>query len=209
MDFAQEHWLRAHAGGVPRRPVRVLAGYFALSLPALGLGFAAGLVWSEVLVAPVSLALAGAVHSGRRWIELLRRRREADRWLRQGLSPGTLHGWRVAELTSPRERQMFARSLRSLIRELDMLPFLSASPLNRPAVRPYVDELQILQRRLASRDRPVAPLGMLLVRELLADGGSPLYDRGSEDQLPAALERIHDALDTQPWRSGREGQPCR
>jgi hypothetical protein len=206
VDLLDAPRLSAEGRDVPRNPVRVLAGYVALALPALGIGFAAGLVWPDLLIAPVSLALAGVVQSARRWIELVLRRRKADRWLRKGGS-STACSWRTAELTSARERKLFARSLRSVIRELEILPFMSVMPLNRPGVRPYAGELELLERRLANLHRPVAPLGMLFVRDLLTEPESPLYRRASESMLPIALGRAHDALDVQPLL--REGGPSR
>jgi len=44
-------------------------------------------------------------------------------------------------------------------------------------------------------DRPASRQGLLLVQNLLTDGGSPLYDRDRIDELPETVRRILVALD--------------
>ena len=90
---------------------------------------------------------------------------------------------------------MLAGSLRALVADLSPGRLPGASPVNRAALRPQADLLLALADRLERRDGPVTPKGMLLVRELLADGGGPLYLYGDTERLPAELARIHDALD--------------
>ena len=139
----------------------------------------------------------------RRWLgldrlELARSRRDADRVLREGDAGAPISSafaWRVAELTNAHERDMLAGSLRALVADLSPGRLPGASPVNRAALRPQADLLLALADRLERRDGPVTPKGMLLVRELLADGGGPLYLYGDTERLPAELARIHDALD--------------
>jgi len=130
-------------------------------------------------------------------LRLARERRDADRVLlgSNGAAISTTLAWRVAELTNGRERRMLARSLRDLVDELSPRRLPGAAPLNRVRLRPYSDLLLALADRLERLDLPVTASGMLLVRELLSDGSSPLYLCGDADALPAELERIHDALD--------------
>ena len=139
----------------------------------------------------------------RRWlgltrIELARSRREADRCLlnaEAGAPTSSAFAWRVAELTNAQERRTLARSLRGIVEDLAARGLPGAAPLNRAGLRPHSDLLVALADRLERLDLPVTPKGMLLVRELLSDGGSPLYLYGDAEELPAELARIHDALD--------------
>lgn len=125
------------------------------------------------------------------------RRREADQWLRRHrafmFSP---HAWRAAQLTSEKSRRSLASSLRGIVDELEgpiRLP--GASPLNRQGVRPHVRVVEALANRLDDLARPVSPAGVLHVRDLLTDGGSPLYDRTRADDLPETVDTIIAILD--------------
>jgi len=131
-------------------------------------------------------------------LELARSRRDADRILingEAGAPTSSAFAWRVAELTNARERSMLEGSLRGVVADLspDRLP--GATPLNRSGLRPHADLLLALADRLEQLDAPVTPKGILLVRELLANGGSPLYTYGDAEQLPAVLVQILGALD--------------
>jgi hypothetical protein len=133
-------------------------------------------------------------------VGLLRRSRErqqADRLLRVSEGRWESHpsvAWRVEELTSPRERRAIARSLRGIVRDVSKQIF-GAAPVNRYGLLPYVLRLTRLADRIGDLDRPATGAGMLLVRDLLTDGGSPLYTGGCADDLPAALARIRTTLD--------------
>jgi hypothetical protein len=130
-------------------------------------------------------------------LRVARLRRDADRALlgSNGSPISTTFAWRVAELTSPRERLALARSLRDLVDDLSSHTLPGAAPINRVGLRSRADELISLAARLEVLERPVAPRGMLLVRELLADGGSPLYLGGDVEALPGLLAEIHRSLD--------------
>ncbi len=124
-------------------------------------------------------------------------RRVADRLLRGGArvhSESALLVWRAAELTSARERRACARSLRGIFKELDGNTLPGAVPLNRRAVRPYAPVLVAMAERIGDLSRPVTPRAMVLVRDLLGDGDSPLYSRQNVDRLPETLQRIRSAL---------------
>ena len=56
-------------------------------------------------------------------------------------------------------------------------------------MRPYTAALAALAERVGDLSRPVAPLGMLLVDDLLTNGDSPLYARENADELPQTLRR--------------------
>jgi hypothetical protein len=104
--------------------------------------------------------------------------------------------WRTAELTSSRERRMLARSLRGIVADVQAPVWgFSASPLNRRGLVSYVDEIEALADRIGDFEQPVAAAGIVLVRDLLSNGGSPLYTGGNVADLPNTLSRIRSALD--------------
>lgn len=82
-----------------------------------------------------------------------------------------------------------------MIKSIDPKLLPGASPLNRPGLLPYVRELRALADRLADLDRPASRRGLMLVRQLLTDGGSPLYDRDRIGDLPGTVKTILIALD--------------
>lgn len=134
-----------------------------------------------------------------RWNPIRRRqlRRVADRILRGGARvhpESSLLVWRASELTSARERRACSRSLRSIFKELDGNSLPGAVPLNRRGVRPYAPALVAMAERIGDLSRPVTPRAMVLVRDLLGDGDSPLYSRPNADRLPETLQRVQSAL---------------
>lgn len=133
------------------------------------------------------------------WHPIRRRalRETADCILRGGARvhpESALLVWRAAELTSARERRTCARSLRSIVKELDGKHLPGAVPLNRRGARPYEPVLAAIAERVGDLSQPVTPRSMVLVRDLLTDGESPLYCRPNVDKLPEALRRIQSAL---------------
>jgi hypothetical protein len=160
------------------------------------LGDVAGLTGRDLLVAPLTLLLFGALQAGRSFLARERRRNSADAWIEQGHdSPAAWYGWRIAELTAPRERRLLARSLRSVVADLSSRRFASAVvPLNRRALRPYAGLLAELAERLDALERPVSAAGMLRVQRLLTLPDSPLYAGGAADDrartIRAALDRL-------------------
>jgi hypothetical protein len=111
---------------------------------------------------------------------------------------------RAQQLTRPAYRRGLARSARRILAE-------SARPSARghPALPVCRDRVQAAAGELAAViDRLLAPgpvpaQGVAQVAVLLSDGGSPLYRRGSADDLRARLAAAAGAL-TQPscWPSG-------
>jgi hypothetical protein len=124
-------------------------------------------------------------------------RRQADVILRGGARvhpESSLLSWRAAELTSPRRRRSYARSLQSIGKGLTGKTLPGAVPLNRAGVRPYAATLAALADRLGDLSRPVAPRGILLLEDLLTQGDSPLYAQENAEQLPERLREIETAL---------------
>jgi len=99
------------------------------------------------------------------------------------------------DVVSARRRRSLARSLQGVLRSLDPKRLPGASPLNRRGLWLYEPELRTLQARVGDLDRPASRQGLLLVQNLLTDGGSPLYDRDRIDELPETVRRILVALD--------------
>ncbi|HXY16885.1 MAG TPA: hypothetical protein VEH79_01795 [Gaiellaceae bacterium] len=179
------------------RPLATGAIYACLAALALGTGLGAGVSPQGVGVLVVSLALAGTLHAGRSALDLSRRRREADSWLRtmSHCPPSSRYAWRAAELTSSRERRILARSLRRLVGELRGRLIPGVVPLNRVKLGPYVPHIELVARRLADLSRPVSPRGILLLHDLLTQPVSPLYDRERADEVPERVASILAALE--------------
>jgi hypothetical protein len=102
---------------------------------------------------------------------------------------------RYQEVLATRRRRSLARSLEGIVRSLDPKLLPGASPLNRAGLWQYVPEIRTLAARVGDLDRPASRRGLELVRNLLTDGGSPLYDRERIDELPETVRRILAALD--------------
>jgi hypothetical protein len=130
-------------------------------------------------------------------LRVARERRDADRALlaSNGAPISATFAWRIAELTAPRERLALAHSLRDLVDDLSSRRRSGDAPLNRAGLLPHASELLALAARLERLEVPVSPRGVLLVRELLTDGGSPLFLEGDVAELRAELARINEALD--------------
>jgi hypothetical protein len=115
--------------------------------------------------------MAIAVHP-KVWLEHRRARREADSWIGHGFE--SRYPWRVAELTSERERRLCARSLHGVIEEVSGRSLPGAAPIRCAALRPHVARLEAIEARLRDR-RPVSAAGMLAVDELLTAPTSCLF----------------------------------
>ena len=115
--------------------------------------------------------MATVVHP-RAWLERRRARRQADYWIAHGFE--SRYPWRVAELTSERERKACAHSVRGVLRELYGTTLPGAVPLRRGAVRPHLELLEAIERRLVD-GAPVTAIGMLAVGTLLTSPDSCLF----------------------------------
>jgi len=178
----------------PQAPLPAAVPYLATAAAALAIGWAAGLTWPDRLIVPIALVALAAIKVAGRGIERHRRRIEADDWL-LGAGRVSRYEWRVAELTSARERTILARSLRSLVRELHSNLRRSTVPVNRKSVGPHSAELEALADRLADLERPVEPAGMIEVERLLTSPGSPLYGSSDRVDLAETLDAIERDLD--------------
>lgn len=101
----------------------------------------------------------------------------------------------TSKAVSARRRKSLARSLDGVVRSLDRRRLPGASPLNRPGLWLYEPELRTLAARVGDLGRPASRHGLRLVRNLLTDGGSPLYDRDRADEIPETVRRILVALE--------------
>lgn len=130
------------------------------------------------------------LHPFRERRERAARRRNADRRI--------LHGeaisWRERELTALRRREQLARSLRSVLDQLDGHALPGSSPLNSPAARRHVGLVRQLAAALEDGSGGVSGRGMILVDQLFADGAGPLFDRAREGELEQALRSALDAV---------------
>ena len=163
--------------------VPLTAAVAGLVSPASGLMLGGALFVGASLQAAVGQAVASA-----------RARPGRPAHHRAPRRPGEL-AWRALELTSDRQRTALAKSLRDLVHSLGHKVVMTAQVVNRPAARPQRARLTALADRLGRLDEPVDARGVLLVRELLADGGSPLYDRRHAAELPERLDFLLRALE--------------
>jgi hypothetical protein len=125
--------------------------------------------------------------------QLNRARRAADAELRETESVPARLAWRSAELTAGAHRLELAHEVRALLRTASPHYLPSAAPLDRSAVRAETGALLAVADRLSDLSHPIAPRGVLLLHELLADGHSPLY-LDSERQLHFAVQLVSAAL---------------
>jgi hypothetical protein len=133
--------------------------------------------------------MATVVHP-RAWLERRRSRAEADHWIGHGFE--ARYAWRVAELTSERERKLCARSLRGVLRELDGSKLPGATPTRVAALRPHAALLEAIEVRLLD-DSPLSARGMLAVNNLLTSPGSCLYME--VDDVTSCLTTVLDKLE--------------
>jgi hypothetical protein len=125
------------------------------------------------------------VTNPRAWLQRRRARVEADHWIGHGFQ--SRYPWRVAELTSVRERKLCARSIRSVVGEIQGSKLPGAAPLRVAALRPHVGLLQTIEARLLDSE-PVSAVGMLAVDELLTSPGSCLF--APTDDVESCLRTV-------------------
>lgn len=126
----------------------------------------------------------------RAWLERRRARAEADHWIGHGFE--SRYPWRVAELTSVRERKLCARSLNGVLGELNGSKLPGAAPLRTASLRPHTDLLETIEARLLD-DALVSAVGMLAVNELLTSPGSCLFTQ--RDDVESCLRTVLDKLE--------------
>src|SRR5690348_4474075 len=164
------------------RPGRAALPLLALVLVALVLEAEPALRLAG-LAAAACFALAAAVRAERARGELRAIRRTADRLIladQHAVEGSDIVRWRTLELVAPGTRRALARELEQTLRRIDPARLPSASPLRRGVARRHEEMLRRLEERLLD-DRPVTACGVLLLRQLLREPGSPLYDDRAGD----------------------------
>jgi hypothetical protein len=103
---------------------------------------------------------------------------------------------RAKRVCSRSRRDQLADGLERVLTQADAAPLsLTASaPVARDRVREEAPVILEIARRLRSQD-PVDAQGVLLVRELLSDPGSPLSAQAPAGWLRSALRQANAALD--------------
>ena len=172
------------------RPGRAALPLLALALVALALEASPELRLAG-LAAAACFVLAAAVRAERARAELRAIRRSADRLIlasARGVEGSDVVRWRTLELVAPESREGLARELEQTLRRMDPGRLPSASPLRRGPVRRHQEQLRRLEERMLD-GRPVTARGVVLLRRLLRDPGSPLYDEHAGN-LSRALARV-------------------
>ena len=148
------------------------------------------------LLVGAAIAALGTLRSTRALRERRALRRLADKELVAGTlsTSSALLAWRASELTSPSNRRVLARSLRTIESEAQEPRVPTSSPVNRRGVRPHLDVVYALAARVGALEQQVDPRGMVLVEHLICDGFGPLYLRDKAGRLRAELERCLTAL---------------
>lgn len=172
------------------RPGRAALPLLALAVVALAFEATPELRLAG-LAAAACFAVAAAVRAERARAELRAIRRSADRLILAsavGVEGSDVIRWRTLELVAPATRERLARELEQTLRRIDPARLPSASPLRRGIARRHREMLQRIEGRLLD-GRPVTARGVLLLRRLLRDSASPLYDEQAGD-LSRALARV-------------------
>jgi len=177
------------------RPGRAALPLLALAVVALALEASPELRLAG-LAAAACFGLAAVVRVERARAELRAIRRSADRLIlasATGVEGSDIVRWRALELVATPTRQGLARELEQALRRVDPARLPSASPLRRGVARRHEHMLRRLEERMLD-GRPVTARGVLLLRRLLREPGSPLYDEQAGD-LSRALAHVLLELD--------------
>jgi hypothetical protein len=164
------------------RPGRAALPLLALAILALALEADPRLRLAG-LAAAACFGLAGVVRATRARTELHAVRRTADRLIladAHAAEGSDILRWRTLELVAPASRQGLAREVAQTLRKSDPARLPSASPLRRGVARRHEALLRRLEDRMLD-ERPVTARGVLLLRRLLREPGSPLYDEHAGD----------------------------
>jgi hypothetical protein len=164
------------------------------------LATAAGVVWSAALptvwlaATAFGAGLVGAAEALRAVVELSRRRRLADDWLRSstGRVVPDRYAWRARQLLAACERLRLAETLRRIERRSGERPLQGAMRLT--AVSENREGLQLLASTLERVDQPVTPAGVLRVIDLITDGTGPLWNAPRGAVLEETISSTLDVL---------------
>ena len=140
---------------------------------------------------------SGAPIGARVWARLCPGRFDAELAGTERVVMGSAAAVHAQRLVSVREREVIARSLRQCLRDArdgaDLaVMYSSRVRVHRRNVLAAEDLIDATTLQLHS-PRPVSPRGMALLRRLLTDGRSPLYEFGSGDlegRLAVALATL-------------------
>ena len=172
------------------RPGRAALPLLAVALVALALEADPQLRLAGVAAA-ACFAVAAGVRAEHARAELRKIRRTADRLILAsavGVEGSDVVRWRTLELVAPATRESLARELQQTLRRIDPARLPSTSPLRRGVARRHREMLRRLEERMLD-GRPVTARGVVLLRRLLHDAASPLYDEHGGD-LSRALARV-------------------
>jgi plasmid stabilization system protein ParE len=160
-----------------RALLRTAAWWLAAIVGGVVWAVAAPNSWLELAEVLAGLAAVDAL-----WVllTLSRERRRADDWLRRyaiGDFVPPRYAWRARQLRAENERLRLAKTLRELARRAVESPGGGyASPRLTAAAAEHHGELSLLASKLERVDKPVTPLGVLRVLDLITDGTGPLWN---------------------------------
>jgi hypothetical protein len=125
-----------------------------------------------------------------------RERRLADDWLRSssGAFVPEKYERRAAELSASKNRLLLANTLRKVERSADVHAIGRSNIVDLAAVRASRRSLRVLVTLLEDEEEPVTAAGMLRVRDLITQAGSPLYGTSRGVRLDAEIARTIDLL---------------
>jgi hypothetical protein len=109
----------------------------------------------------------------------------------KNVAPGDV-AERVEELLAPRNRRVLARALENQVQHAPLMLTIAQGSLTAELRRNRAGICQ-LARRLRSRER-VDPRGVVMVEQLIRDGGSPLHS-GPTGRIAHAIEQADRMLD--------------
>jgi hypothetical protein len=178
-----------------RRAARHRAIAYAVAIaPVLVANLLGLLGWKAAIVAD-----AAAIAAAAWWFGIERRAAHRRRIMLDDL---IIHGWtnvapddvreRTSELLSPRHRRILARGLENIVEIRPGPGFIYQRLGVMHELRRQSPRFRGIAQRLRSDEVDVR--GVVLVEQLLTDGGSPLH-AGPSSAIAPALERVERALD--------------
>jgi len=152
-------------------------------------------VLSWLFIVGASVGVVGAREAWRVHRSAVRRRRQADLWLKTADSfVPPVYRRRADELCSAKERRTIARTLRAIVAAANTSCAI-AGTINRTTVRRHAAAINKLAARLQDTTRPVTPAGMLLATRLITDPWSALISDPQSQQLADTIERTIAVLE--------------
>jgi hypothetical protein len=176
-----------------RRAARRRAVAYVVAIaPVLAANLLGLLGWKAAIVAD-----AAAIAAAAWWYGIEQRAAHRRRVMLDDL---IIHGWvnvapddvreRTSELLSPRHRRILARGLENIVEVKPVFVYQRLGVVQE--LRRQRARFRGIAQRL--RTEPVDVRGVVLLEQLLTDGGSPLH-AGPSSAIAPALERVERALD--------------